>query len=672
MPSPRPHPWLAWALGAAALAMVGGLILLIVLDPDPLSTFVRENAFAGVFVLLFPGTGALIASRHPRNAVGWLMMAGPLFILLLLSSYYYATQALVAEPGSLPGGGVASWIQAWAWVPFLFTIPLLLLLIPTGKPVSRRWRWILYLTLADLALLLTGFMATWPLRGPALLGQVEVLPGLSTVTKVALAVSFPVFVVATLAAIASVVVRYVRARGDERQQLKWVVYGVLIVGVDVLISSVVGLPDIVDALAIVPLAVAIPVAILKYRLYDIDVVINKTLVYGAMAVFITAVYVAIVVGIGNAVGGGRNLALSILATALVAVAFQPVRERVQKVANRLVYGKRATPYEVLSEFSEGMAHAVATEELLPRMARIVAEGTGAARVEVWLQVGPDLVREATWPDAGEGTSTGTDAASATVPVRHQGEVLGVIGVTTSTGALTPTERKVLDDLASQAGLVLRNVRLVEELRTSRQRLVAAQDEERRRLERDLHDGAQQRLVAIALALRMARGLADPEADRALGERLEEASTELGLALSELREFARGIHPAILTERGLLPALQALTDRSTVPATLEASVGERLPSAVEAAAYLVASQGISSAARLPSTSEVTVRVARTDGELLVAVEDDGAPGADGPADLQALADRVAAVDGRLSVYRDVGTGGRLEARIPLRVPVEAPT
>jgi signal transduction histidine kinase len=338
------------------------------------------------------------------------------------------------------------------------------------------------------------------------------------------------------------------------------------------------------------------------------------------------------------------------------------------VANRLVYGKRATPYEVLSEFSESMAHAVATEDLLPHMARIVAEGTGAARVEVWLQVGQDLVREATWPEDGADGTQPIEAAGARVPVRHQGDVLGVIAVSTSSGTLTPTERKVLEDLASQAGLVLRNVRLVEELRTSRQRLVAAQDEERRRLERDLHDGAQQRLVAIALALRMARGLADPEKDRALGERLDEAATELGVALSELREFARGIHPAILTERGLLPALQALADRSPVPATLEASVPERLPPTIEAAAYLVASHGLSAAARRSTASEITVRVARTDGVLLVAVEDDGGS-SDGHGDLQALADRVAAVDGRLSAHREPGARGRLEARIPVRAPVE---
>ncbi len=351
-------------------------------------------------------------------------------------------------------------------------------------------------------------------------------------------------------------------------------------------------------LAGIPVSAAI--AILRYRLYDVDVVINKTLVYGALALFFTAVYVALVVGVGTLVGGSGNLVLSIVATAVVAVAFQPVRERVQRFANRIVYGRRATPYEVLSDLSGRMARSTATEELLPRVAAMVAEGIGAARVEVWLRVGSDLVREAAWSDPPSapleppivtGQDVSVPGADAAIPVRHQGELLGVISVAKPRGdPLNTAEAKLLEDLASQAGLVLRNVRLVEELRSSRQRLVTAQDEERRRLERNLHDGAQQRLVSIALALRMARSMVD-DSENGLGERLDQASEELTLALSELRDLARGIHPAILTERGLIPALASLTDRSVVPATVESTLDRRLPAAVEATAYFVVAEGL---------------------------------------------------------------------------------
>jgi signal transduction histidine kinase len=557
---------------------------------------------------------------------------------------------------------------------------LLVMLLPDGRPVSRRWRWLVYLALAEGAIRLTGFMALWPLRGIRLLGNIEpTTPGVPLLTKLSI-FDFPLFAVVTLASFASMVVRFVRSRGEERLQLKWITLGVVILGVEFVISLIHSTSTVVDAIAIVPLGVAIAFAILKYRLYDIDVVINKALVYGAMAGFITSVYVAIVVGIGHAIGSNRNLGLSILATALVAVAFQPVRERVQRFANRLVYGHRATPYEVLSQFSGGMALAVATEELLPRMARMVAEGTGAARADVWLHVGPELIREATWPEgngglrsvvtvSGDGDAVSAPGADATIPVRHQGELLGVIGVSKSPGeAIAPAEAKLLKDLASQAGLVLRNVRLVEELKTSRQRLVSAQDQERRRLERDLHDGAQQRLVAISLVLRMARGLVRPDADADLGSRLDQASEQLALALSELREFARGIHPAILTERGLVPALQSLAERSTVPATVEASVDGRLPPSVEATAYFVVSEALANVGKYSRATHVRILLVATDGQLTLEVADDGVGGADPSrgSGLRGLGDRVAVADGTLEVHSPPGEGTRLTVRIPAPV------
>jgi signal transduction histidine kinase len=659
--------------------LVGVLILVVAASDTSLSTFVSDHAFAVVFALVFPFTGALVASRHPRNAVGWLMIGAPLFSILSEVTDVYARRALVISPGSWPAGDVASWISAWAWGPLLGMAALLLLVLPNGRPASRRWTWLAYLAIAVTTLITVGFMATWPLRGVRLLGETESLPGLPLLTKIATAAGFliiPLF----LAGVASIVFRFVRSRGEERQQLKWITLGAVVVGGESAISLVLGgLSPIADAITIVPLAAAMAIAILKYRLYDIDVVINKTLVYGAMAAFITAVYVAIVVGIGRAIGSDRNIALSILATALVAVAFQPVRERVQRLANRLVYGKRATPYEVLSEFSGGMSHAVATEDLLPRMARIVAEGSGAARADVWLHVGAELVREATWP-AGNGQTrvvapVGEDRkpsdSDAAIPVRHQGELLGVIGVKKAAGeAMTPAELKLLEDLASQAGLVLRNVRLIEELRTSRQRLVTAQDEERRRLERDLHDGAQQRLVAISLALRMARGMVRPDANPDLGPRIDQAAEQLTLALSELREFARGIHPAILTERGLVPALNSLAERSPVPATVEATAPERLPPQVEATAYFMVSEALANVGKYGNATGVQIRAKADEGSLFVEVIDDGVGGADPTrgSGLRGLGDRVAAVDGTLEVHSPPGEGTRLTVRIP--VPTQA--
>jgi signal transduction histidine kinase len=202
-------------------------------------------------------------------------------------------------------------------------------------------------------------------------------------------------------------------------------------------------------------------------------------------------------------------------------------------------------------------------------------------------------------------------------------------------------------------------------------LVTAQDEERRRLERDLHDGAQQRLVAISLALRMAKGMVRPNANPDLGTRLDQASEQLTLALSELREFARGIHPAILTERGLIPALQSLAERSTVPATVDATVSVRLPAAVEATAYFVVSEALANAAKYSKAAAVTVRVSAANGELTMEVADDGIGGADPTrgSGLRGLGDRVAAVDGTIEVHSPPGQGTTLRVRIPFPILAE---
>jgi signal transduction histidine kinase len=618
----------------------------------------------------------LILARQPRNRIGWILM-----VIGLMFGEPLAAYGEFAISRGLPGGVVSVAIAGPLWAPPIGLMGTVLLLrFPNGALLSPRWRKVEWLALFGLSVTVVAILLAprhlaeegYPTI-PNPLG-VEALRPLFNVLQ-----GFILVIPATIVASAvSLVFRFRRSTGTERLQMKWLssaAASVAVIYAAAMIASLnfawltprtptwVAVLQNVATTSFVLIPIAIGFAVLKYRLYDIDLVINKALVYGAMATFITAAYVAVVVGIGRAIGTPRNLALSIAATALVAVAFQPVRQRVQHFANRLVYGKRATPYEVLSEFSIGMSHTVASEELLPRMARIVAEGTGAARADVWLRVGSELVREASSPEDEESRketiplSEGGQSvvavpdADASAPVRHQGELLGVIGAKASPGeAITPAASKLLEDLASQAGLVLRNVRLIEELRTSRQRLVTAQDEERRRLERDLHDGAQQRLVAISVALRLARGMVRPDSHPDLGPRVDQASEQLGLALSELREFARGIHPAILTERGLVPALESLAERSTVPATVESRVDRRLPSPVEATAYFVVSEALANVGKYSKATKVVIRLGADDGELRVEVADDGVGGADMTrgSGLRGLADRVAAVGGTLHI------------------------
>lgn len=429
-----------------------------------------------------------------------------------------------------------------------------------------------------------------------------------------------------------------------------------------------------------------PRATTWYRRCDIDIVISRTLVYGSLVVFITGVYVAIVAGIGSLAGRGErpSVVLSIVATAVAAAGFQPVRERVQHLASRLVYGRRATPYEVLAQFAGRMAGTFATEELLPRMARILAEGTGAARADVWLKDGQSFRDDAAWPPGSpplppvrpaSGGDVTVPQADRTVPVRYQGEVLGALSLSKRPGeSLSPTEARLVSGLAAQAGLVLRNVGLweqlagrLDEIRASRQRLVAAQDAERRRIERNIHAGAQQQLVALAIKLTVAESMigTDTEGERAL---LAELRQEAAGAVAELRDLARGIYPPLLASEGLAAALAAQARRSPLPVTLTADGIGRYQQEIEAVAYFCVLEALQNAAKHSGASYARVRLGAAGDVLEFEVADDGA-GFD-PATtayrtgLQGVADRLSAHGGSLTVRSAPGAGTVIAARIPV--------
>jgi len=473
--------------------------------------------------------------------------------------------------------------------------------------------------------------------------------------------------------VASLVVRFRRGSPDEREQIKWLIFAGAVTTVFLALPlnhGSGGPADVILGVVLTLIPVATGIAILKYHLYDIDVVIGRTVVFGVLAAFITIVYVGIVVGVGTAIGSRGNAVLSGVAAAVVALAFQPVRRWAQRLANRLVYGRRATPYEVLSEFSERLADAYSVDDVLPRMARLVAEGTGATLVRVWIRVGGEFRAAAASPEVERGDTSVRDLVDLpgeVFEVRHQGEPLGAITVAVASNEpMTTEQRRLTTDVASQAGLVLRNVTLVEDLRASRGRLVAAQDEERRKLERNIHDGAQQQLVSLAVKQRLAASLVGRDDDR-VRSMLDQLQAETTTALEDLRDLARGIYPPLLADKGLAAALEAQARKSPVPITVEPDGIGRYPQEAEAAVYFSCLEALQNVAKYADAASATVRLTAGDGGLRFEVVDDGRgfdPAATGyGTGLQGIADRLAALGGEVEVRSAPGSGTAVTGRIP---------
>jgi signal transduction histidine kinase len=657
---------LAWS-GVAWFGLMGAVgVSLDVLN----GRFSRADVLLFITFLGLASVGATIASRQPSNPIGWLFVIIAVGPATAFAGEAYAYRALILRPGSLPAGDYAGWFSNWGWI----TVPLivfLLLLFPTGRLPSRRWRsvgwalgiWLGVTTVA--AMVIPGAMENLP--GSDNPFGVEAVRGIARpFLDTAAFAGLSAF---ALLAAASLIFRYRSARGEERQQLKLFTYGAVVSAILLAmldyVPTIVG--DVLVPTILLLLSGSTAISILKYRLYEIDLVVRKTLVYGLLAALVTGVYLMLVVAVPAAVLGteadGSSI-MVILATAVLALLFLPLRRRMAHFANRLVYGKRATPYEVLSEFAGRVGGSFGVEDVLPRMARVLGEGTGAESAEVLIREGNGLRGAATWPP---GSSPGGEP-DVLVPVTHQGQDLGALAVRKPKGEpLTPSEDKLVRDLAGQAGLVLRNARLFEDLRASRKRLVAAQDQERRRLERDIHDGAQQQLVAMAVKLRLIEGLVekDPAKAREIAAQVKE---EANAAIDDLRDLARGIYPPLLADEGLPAALQAQARKSPVPVEVHPDGVARYPQEIEAAVYFCVLEALQNVAKYANASRADLTLRQVDDAVEFEVSDDGR-GFD-PASVvrgsgtQNMADRLEALGGSLEIRSAPGEGTTVVGRVPV--------
>ncbi|MCK6624855.1 MAG: histidine kinase [Anaerolineae bacterium] len=628
--------------------------------------------------LSFSLVGVLIIARRPDHIIGWLLLLIGLPLVLEQFGLQYATYTFLTQPGSLPGGDFVIWLTFGVWGLSYGGVALLTLLFPTGRPLSPRWGWVGWLTVgaAGMWLILT-LIALWPYRGPLLLEETAP-PGLEGVQGVGLGL-LNLITLAFLAAVVSAIMRLRRSSGVERQQLKWFVYAVSLTIVVMLMLTVLvnfvpelvgetgqNLANLAYSFAFSAIPVAIGMAILRYRLWDIDLIIHRTLVYGSLTASVAALYILVVGGLGALFQTRGNLFISILATGLVAVLFAPLRDRLQRGVNRLLYGERDDPYAVLSRLGRQLENTLAPNEVLPTIVATLKEAFKLPYAAVAL----DQAEENTLA-AAAGTPTPQPFC---LPLTYQGEQLGhlLLGARAPDQAFTPAEQRLLNDLARQVGVALAAVRLTTDLQRSRQRLVTARAEERRRLRRDLHDGLGPQLASHALKLEAARDLirTNPERAETLLNNLIEKSQGI---VSEVRRLVYDLRPPALDELGLVGAIREYVAQSGVNGlqiTLDAP--ERLPTlpaAVEVAAYRIIQEAVTNTIRHARARTCRVSLTLTDEPAALDLEicDDGLglPAAyHAGVGLASMRERAQELGGKCEVEMATNGGVRVLAHLPL--------
>ncbi len=600
----------AWSLwGTSVSLLITGMVFgLMAGIPAEEASFV---VLLPALVLTFATVGVFVGSRHPTNPIGWIFLGVALLWAVATSGSGFAEY--VAERGLAVSEWVriADWLGSWIFLPGIYIpVTFLFLLYPTGRLPSRRWNTIAWVSAVGIVTLTTA-SAFRPgrLEDAVILRSNPYALGNSEFWDLFGFVSFVLGFLGLLGSVAALVSRFRRSSGEQRQQMKWLAAAAVAVAVlFVLASFSYGfLPDSqtftiltqsIQLLALLLIPIAAGVAILKYRLYDIDVVINKTIVFGSLAAFITGIYVAIVVGIGALLGSQDepNLALSIGATAIVAIAFSPVKERTQRLANRLVYGHRLSPYEVLADLSRMAATAPTPDDVIQAIAHSATLGVNGQGATVTLYMKDEMQVIKTHPQ--DFVPAGS-AVGESQEVIHEGARLGTISIHKAAGSITPQDRKLLDDLSKQSGLVFHNARLTlelqarldqlsaqaEELQSSRARIVSASHDARRRLERDITQGPRKELLTLRGGLRDAQNLMDDDPDAAASV-LEALTARANETLDALRDLARGIYPPLLTDKGIVPALEAHIRKLDLPVTLHSDGAEnaRFDESIETTVY----------------------------------------------------------------------------------------
>ena len=619
-------------------ALLGPVRGLPQLPGAPLPTEVVSPLFAVAVTVL----GALVVVRGEPRRYGWLLLAMGAANGVVGFAADYTLYAVFADTATLPFTVVAGWVQDLWMTTWALGFLLLPALFPDGTPASPRWgRRVRAVAWAWVALIGVFMLTVRPLTNAFL--EVDTAPpnptGFLPVPEMAINLAWVGVSLASIAVgIGSLVARWRGADVELRQQLKWVLYAfglLLATAAADLVNQVLEAGPGVDlglrwplsglfAVTMVGLAVALGFAVLRFRLYAVDLVINRTLVYGVLTVLVVVTYVTIVVGVGALLAVDETF-LSLIATGLVAVAFAPVRAWLQRRVNHLMFGRRDDPYAVLSELGRQLALSGAPDSGLQTLAETVATALKLPGVAV------ELEQDGTWQTrALHGSAPDAAAGGVVVPLHHQGEVVGrlLVAPRSPREPLTAADQRLLDDIAHQTGALAHAARLTTALQRSRERLVLAREEERRRIRRDLHDGLGPSLASqtFRLDVVLERLQDDPAAATDLVAALKLHNQEL---VADIRRLVYELRPPTLDQLGLAGALTAHAGQLDRPAHLSIAVEPDpdplppLPAAVEVAAYRIAREAITNVARHAGATRCTATLEATDAALSIAVTDDGA-------------------------------------------------
>jgi signal transduction histidine kinase len=662
-------------LAAGGALTLGGLILLVLGERTGIPSGGHRSAEsqlvgvgAALPVLLL---GALMLARAPRHPIGWILCLSSLGLMLAFAAAEYATHSHYVD--ALPAGRWAGWVAEWASAPIVLIPAVALLLFPTGQLPSPRWRPWLWCGLAACVL-----VALEAALGPPqeLTFQANPLYGDETARAVGepFGIGWLLVFPPTIAGIVALARRRPSADGETREQLQLLFRAALLVVlgfVACLIGSFAAPSafDIGAFVAIVSLAVlaaTMAVAILRHRLYGLDVFVNRALVFSALTVVLGGVYVAAVLGIGRLLGQDVQFGIALLATGLVAVAFQPLRDRVQRGVSRLLHGQRDEPYAAISTLGRRLGEAMAPTQVLPVMVETIADALRLPYVAVELADAPGA------PAAVHGTPAAGVALR--LPLVHAGEHVGtlLIGARAHGETLGDADRQLLEDFARRASAAASAVALSVEVQRSRERLVTAREEERRRLRGDLHDGLGPTLAGAVLTIDAARRVlvTDPEAADAL---LDRAADSVEGTVADVRRLVYGLRPPALDQLGLTGALRQHATTLTLAdtqLTCEIAAPDALPplpAAVEAAAFRIAQEALTNVARHAQAHHSVVAIAIVGDALRLEIADDGRGL---PRDrhagvgLTSMRERATELGGSFELAAAAGGGTLVRVRIPL--------